>query len=64
MFKRDDIVNYKKFKSIVDAGMFNIKGNAAIQVALLYKWFNELEQKIVDSVGKQDLENEQKKEKK
>lgn len=41
-----DLAHYRAFKKVINKGDFNIKGDATIAVALLFKWFDELENKI------------------
>lgn len=45
-FEQEDIQRFKMFKSVLQKADFDIKGEAIITVATLYKWFNELEPKI------------------
>ena len=43
MITQIDIDNYKKLKMIISQGNYDIKGNALVSVALLFKWFEEFE---------------------
>lgn len=51
MFKEDDLIKYNSFKRVLNEGMFEIKGEATIPVALLFDWYNNLGKRM-----KQDIE--------
>lgn len=47
---KEDLEKYKGFKSVVEQSDMEVKGKAVITVAILMKWFMDLEGRI-----KQDL---------
>ncbi len=50
MITMDDLVKYKQFKAVVVKCKLEIQGEAAIPVALLFDWFNKLEDKLEKQV--------------
>lgn len=46
MITKEDLVQYQKFKKIVDKLEWVIVGEAVIEMALLKQWFINFEQKI------------------
>jgi len=55
-FNRDDLAKYKAFKKVISMSKLELRGDAAISVASLFVWFNDLEQKIDDAI-KQEMLN-------
>lgn len=56
MFTQEDLAKYKAFKTVLEQGNFDIKGNATIAVASLFVWYNSLEKRIIEDVTKQTQE--------
>lgn len=52
MFNQEDLQKCQGLKKIIDQGKFELKGDATIMVALLFKWFADLESRIKADVEK------------
>ena len=48
----EDLKKYRELKSVIASGNFDIKGSAIFKVALLVKWYDELELKIQGLIPK------------
>lgn len=46
MITKDDLKNYRAFKTLVSKTKIEVSGEAVILAASLMQWFNELEQKL------------------
>lgn len=49
---KEDLNNYKMFKSVVTKSKIEIQGSAVKTVGHLFTWFDELEKRIEDSISK------------
>ena len=49
-FTKDDLLKYNGLKSVISDAKFDIKGRAAIQVAVLIQWYDSLEAKMKEAV--------------
>lgn len=56
MFTEDDLAKYRAFKLIIGQSDISIKGNAIEKAGEAFKWFNDLEKKLIllkDAVEKE-----------
>ena len=47
-----DLEKYRQLKSVLSQGDFNLKGNAVQKVAALFIWYDSLESKLHDAIGR------------
>ena len=56
MFTEDDLAKYRTLKLIIGQSDISIKGNAIEKAGEAFKWFNELEKKLIllkDAIDKE-----------
>ena len=47
-----DLERYKQLRAVIAQGSFELKGNAIAKVASLLNWYDSLEGKMHDAIGK------------
>jgi len=55
MITKEDLQKYKQFKNVLSQGVFNLKGEAMVQVASLFVWFEGLQDKIIKISDQQSI---------
>jgi hypothetical protein len=50
MFTNEDLSYYRAFKDFVGQGKFEIQGKAAIAASSIFKWYYDLESKIIEDI--------------
>ena len=56
MFTEDDLAKYRTLKLIIGQSDISIKGNAIEKAGEAFKWFNDLEKKLIllkDAIDKE-----------
>lgn len=56
MFTEDDLAKYRTLKLIIGQSDISIKGNAIEKAGEVFKWFNDLEKKLIllkDAIDKE-----------
>jgi len=56
-----DLKMYKQLKHVLHSGEFQLKGDAVTSVAALFRWYDELENKIEAQISKPVLKEPMKK---
>lgn len=58
MINKDDLANYQKFGKLIAQGDYNLKGEAVVSAALLFKWYFDLGLKLKAEHDKAEAEKE------
>ena len=51
MFTNEDLAKHSAFKAVLKEGSFDMKGNAIYTVAMLFQWFEGLEDRIKEDIA-------------
>lgn len=52
-FSKEDLINHRAFKSMLELGDFEIKGRAVVEAARLFDWYLSLDKKIIGAMTPQ-----------
>lgn len=50
-----DVEQYRQLRNVIAQGSFDLKGNAIVKVASLLAWYDSLEGKLHDAIGKMKI---------
>ena len=52
LLNKEDVYNCKMLKTIIDAGDFQLKGNAVVRAAFLFDWFQKFPERLEETIKK------------
>lgn len=50
-----DLERFRQLRAVIAQGSFDLKGNAIVKVASLLAWYDSLEGKLHDAIGKMKI---------